>query len=62
MSDWSYRYNQPRSVVHQERYGNTNVPTRRGMGGASLSTSTSPVWWVAAMLVGGVLIYVLSRK
>jgi len=33
MSDWSYRYNQPRAEVHEARYGTTEVPERRGAGG-----------------------------
>ena len=53
MSDWSYRKGMPRSQAHFERYGNYDVPARRGAGGASLTGDSSWLWLLglAALLM-----------
>jgi len=59
MSDWSYRKGMPRSQAHYERYGNYNVPARRGVGGASL-TDTSNSWvWILGL---GLLLVAMMKK
>ena len=64
VNDWSYRYDKPRSEVHYERYGTTEVPARRGMGGNPGFNLNSSVNWVivGALAVGLGLVYFSSRK
>ena len=62
MVDWSYRYNKPRSQVHYERYGNTNVPPRRGMGGANLGVTDSSGFWILAAVAGVIVLNYLLKK
>lgn len=61
MSDISYRYGVPREEVHYKRYGTTEVPQRRGMGGAVRAKITAgqaiAVMGGIAVLVGLILIY-----
>ena len=58
MSDWSYRKGMPRSQAHYERYGNYDVPARRGMGGVGLADDSSWLWLLA---LAGLLI-IASKK
>jgi len=62
MSDWSYRYNKPRSEVHLERYGNTNVPLRRGLGGSNLAVTDSSGFWILAAIGGLLALNYLMKK
>jgi len=63
MSDWSYRYNQPRAEVHAARYGTTETPTRRGAGGLqAASTGGGAATALIALGVGLVLIGVSVRR
>ena len=61
MSNYSYRYGQPREEVHYARYGSTDVPARRGMGGAPLNPGNpeklqNSVNWVAVIAgIGAIL-------
>ena len=64
MSDWSYRYGRPRSEVHEARYGTTEVPLRRGAGGAkAMSISSNSAIAFIALGVGVVVLgAVLLRR
>ena len=53
MSDYSYRYGRPRAEVHELRYGTTEVPARRGAGGArAMSVSSNAAVALLALGVG----------
>ena len=58
-NDWSYRKGMPRSQAHFNRYGNYDVPARRGMGGASLTNGSNSWLWLLA-LAG--LLMIASKK
>ena len=62
MSDWSYRYDKPRSQVHYEKYGSSVTPVRRGMGGSGLGLSNSIGLLVLAAVAGTIVITYLLKK
>lgn len=63
MVDWSWKYGKPRSEVHFERYGNTDVPARRGMGGAKqMGTGSTGFWILVAVVIAGIVTYVLTPR
>jgi len=62
VSDYSYRYGMPRSEVHLARYGVTDVPTRRGMGGAAVGDGIPVVPILVGAAAGIALLVWLLRR
>ena len=62
VSDYSYRYDMPRSEVHLARYGVNEVPPRRGMGGAAIGDELPVVPILVGVAGLAFLVWLLRRK